>query len=397
MLMPESIVYHTFDETGTYIGISQKVNCEKLIPAPSDTVSVIVPIYNVETTLDEALDSIQSQKHKSLEIICINDGSTDNSLDIINKHASADSRIVVIDKKNEGYGATCNKGLSVASGKWISIVEPDDWIEPDMYFDMLEMSANYPEAEIIKTPYWNINLDHASPRRENCSYRNLINPKTQPFTIAEQAELIKGHPSIWSAIYKKTFLEDNNIAFHEIPGAGWADNPFLIDTMCRANNIVWLDKPYYCYRSDTHEKLRDFHQNHYEIPFERWAEMQDIIESLGITDERILMAHYNRGFVYMAGVLEYNDASDPKIVSHLKDMFNRMDASIVLSSTTVSPGAKKLFAEIRGIEAPKTSNLAYMKKLVKSTVLNVQNNGVASTLEQVGHYLKTHGKRTGKR
>lgn len=87
-------------------------------------VSVIIPIYNAEPYLDQALESVEGQTYKNLEIICLNDGSTDDSLAIMRAHAARDERIVVIDKHNQGYGATCNRGLDESHGEWISILDP---------------------------------------------------------------------------------------------------------------------------------------------------------------------------------------------------------------------------------------------------------------------------------
>ena len=89
-------------------------------------VSVIVPIYNAGPYLEQCLDSIVGQTHNNLEIILLNDGSTDGSLSIMQRYATTDDRIKIVDKQNQGYGATCNRGLTEATGTWISIVEPDD-------------------------------------------------------------------------------------------------------------------------------------------------------------------------------------------------------------------------------------------------------------------------------
>lgn len=104
-------------------------------------VSVIVPIYNAGPYLEQCLNSIVGQTHKDLEIILLNDGSTDDSLATMRRYAENDARIKVIDKQNQGYGATCNRGHAEATGTWISIVEPDDWIEPGMYADMLAFAT----------------------------------------------------------------------------------------------------------------------------------------------------------------------------------------------------------------------------------------------------------------
>ena len=92
-------------------------------------VSVLVPIYNVEEYLDECLTSIAVQTLKDIEIICINDGSTDNSPRILQKYAKKYSNFIVINKKNSGYGDSMNRGLEKASGEYIGIVESDDFIE----------------------------------------------------------------------------------------------------------------------------------------------------------------------------------------------------------------------------------------------------------------------------
>ena len=167
-------------------------------------VSVIIPIYNAEPYLDQALESVEGQTYKNLEIICLNDGSTDNSLDIMRAHAARDERIVVIDKHNQGYGATCNRGLDESHGEWISILEPDDWIESGMYSDLLALARMYPEPiDIVKSGYWRIWMpDTPKQRKMNCSYHGRINPPMQPFAIKDAAHLLCHHQN--SRIYERS-------------------------------------------------------------------------------------------------------------------------------------------------------------------------------------------------
>ena len=94
-------------------------------------VSLLIPIYNVERYLPECLDSAIGQSLGDIEIICINDGSTDSSPDIIAQYAAKDPRIKVIDKPNSGYGCSMNMGLHAASGDYIGILESDDFFDPD--------------------------------------------------------------------------------------------------------------------------------------------------------------------------------------------------------------------------------------------------------------------------
>ena len=103
-------------------------------------VSIIVPTYNVEQYLAECMDSITGQTLRELEIICVNDGSTDGSLNILKKYAASDDRIIIIDKKNEGYGRAMNDGLDRASGEYVGIVEPDDYVDLHMYEDLYRIA-----------------------------------------------------------------------------------------------------------------------------------------------------------------------------------------------------------------------------------------------------------------
>lgn len=116
-------------------------------------VSILVPIYNVERYLEKCLNSLISQTLKNIEIICINDGSTDNSLAIIKKYAQKDSRIVIINKKNTGYGDSMNQGLKRAKGEYIGIVESDDFVDKKMFEVLYNMALQY-KADIVKSSFY---------------------------------------------------------------------------------------------------------------------------------------------------------------------------------------------------------------------------------------------------
>ena len=364
-------------------------------------VSIIVPIYNAGPYLEQCLDSIVGQTHKDLEIILLNDGSTDDSLATMRRYAENDGRIKMIDKQNQGYGATCNRGLAEATGTWISIVEPDDWIEPGMYADMLAFAAKFADKgtplDIVKTPYWRIWMpDTKQQRKLNCSYKDRIHPPKQPFAIADAAHLLCHHPSIWSAIYRKSFLDEHNIRFKEIPGAGWADNPFLVETLCQTDRIGYFDTAYYCYREETPEKSKNFAHSNTLLPLERWNDMMDVLARLGITDERILRAHNSRGFTYLSGIIEEVDLTHDDVREAAKHMFERMDADLVFSDNEVSPGMKRLYAGLRGIPCPKINPLPHMKGLVGQGVYNLKNTGVVNTLFATKNYLVKRARREGR-
>ena len=365
-------------------------------------VSVIVPVYNAERYLDQALASAEGQTLRGLEIVCVNDGSTDGSRAILVAHAARDPRVRIVDKPNCGYGSAMNRGIREARGEWIAILEPDDWIEPGMYADMLELAARHADAEppidIIETPYWVIvDADKPTERRLPCQYRGRIRPKRQPFTVHDAPHLLAHHPSIWTALYRRSFLDGHKIRFKEVPGAGWVDNPFLVETLCQAEAILYLPRAYYCYRDETPEKTAQMAQRDPLLPFERWNDMVDVLERLGVTDPAVWTPQITRAFTYMGGIVEFTGVSgDPAIEAAVHRMYDRMDPALVFADPRVSPAAKEAFARYRGIAGPPISRLAHIRDLVRETCYNTWNKGLLETLRMARTYLSSYTARSGK-
>ena len=354
-----------------------------------NSISVIVPIFNAAPYLEQCLDSILCQNQPGMEVICLNDGSTDDSLSIMQAYANANGKVRVIDKPNEGYGATCNRGIAEARGHWISIIEPDDWIRPGMYSAMLAYAGRFDEEpDIVKTPYLRV-IDPDTPQQTiiNCSYRGRV-PGNRLFRIQEGIHLIQHHPSIWSALYRKDFLDANDIRFKPIPGAGWADNPFLMETMLKAQKIAYLDKPFYCYREETEEKSRAVAVNNTMLPFDRWHDMMDIIEELGVTNEVILRAHNRRGFIYLSGVYSFVSLEDERLSCAIRDMFGRMDPALVLDDPEIPPFDRKLFAKTMGIDDARISSLGFAGFMLGRGLYFMANTGLPYTARMVKGVLK---------
>ena len=124
-------------------------------------VSILVPVYNVEKYLPQCLESIAQQSLQDIEIICINDGSTDGSADILKSFAQEDSRFRIIQKENAGYGAALNDGLRAATGEYIGIVESDDKVDASMY-EELYTAARKRQVDFVKSEayYWYENINY---------------------------------------------------------------------------------------------------------------------------------------------------------------------------------------------------------------------------------------------
>lgn len=207
-------------------------------------VSVLVPIYNVEKYLRQCLDSIVGQTFKDLEIILINDGSKDGSLDIVKEYAARDDRIKVIDKPNEGYGKTMNRGLEAARGEYIGIIESDDWVEPDMYEKLYALAKSH-DLDVVKSSFIPFNdqtgRDERIPKMPECDVERIINPRQNPTIFYYQS-------CIWSAIYKRDFLNENGIRFLGSPGASYQDTGFNFKVWAMADKAYFTNTPLIHYR-----------------------------------------------------------------------------------------------------------------------------------------------------
>ena len=173
-------------------------------------VSVIVPIYGVEKFLRECVDSILSQTLKDIEIILIDDGGKDNCPQIIDEYAQKDERIVAIHKPNGGYGQTCNFGLEKATGEYVAIVEPDDYINCNMYEDLYNIATKY-NSDIVKSCFYDNLQAKEEQRILKTKWADNKIPQDRSFTVNECGLFLQYHPSIWSCIYKREFLKKHNI------------------------------------------------------------------------------------------------------------------------------------------------------------------------------------------
>lgn len=213
-------------------------------------VSIIIPTYNVEMYLVECMESVIHQTLRDIEIICINDGSTDGSLEILKSYAQKDDRIVLVDKENGGYGIAMNIGLEKATGEYIGIVEPDDFVKLDMYESLYQIAKDN-DLDFVKADFYRFKRTDEDDM--NMVYNRLSkNPEdyNKVFNPSEDTEAIRYIMNTWSGIYKKEFIEKHHIRHNETPGASFQDNGFWFQTFIFATRAMIVDKPYYMNRRD---------------------------------------------------------------------------------------------------------------------------------------------------
>lgn len=210
-------------------------------------VSIVIPIYNVEHYLAECLDSVVKQTLREIEIICVNDGSTDKSAEIVKRYMAKDKRIRLISKSNSGYGHTMNTGFDAATGDYIGIVESDDYVEPNM-FEILYNEAQINDVEVVKSNYYEFTTKNRNNvKKLSCWDENYIGRVICP----KEHKIVFNFPMMnWTGIYKNSFIKNNNIRHNESAGASFQDNGFWFQVFCNAKQLMFINEAFYHYRQD---------------------------------------------------------------------------------------------------------------------------------------------------
>lgn len=211
------------------------------------SVSIIVPVYNVEEYLDECLESIRRQTLESIEIICVNDGSSDRSGGILKSHANRDDRIRLIDKENRGYGHTINVGIQAATSPYIGIVESDDYIEPMMY-EVLFNCAETHSLDIIRGNYWFF-WSKPTPKNELFEAYDPLKCNSV-FNPQDMEECFLFPPALWSMLVRRQVITDNGLALLETPGAAFQDTSFSFKVWACAHRAMLISDAFLHYRQD---------------------------------------------------------------------------------------------------------------------------------------------------
>ena len=298
-------------------------------------ISVIVPIYNEEKYLEKCLESVCKQTLKDIEIICVDDGSTDDSVRIMDELAQKDARVKVIHKENSGYGNSMNRGLAAATGDYIGIVESDDFIVEEMYESLYVLTEDG-TVDVVKGNFWDCydEEDGTLTKVENMERSNMPDVE-EAFKVREYPQILWGHPSIWTGIYRREFLLANNICFKEEKGGGWVDNPFFFDTLCCAEKIKWTRKPYYCYRKTNAASSSNGYN--LKIPFERMMDNLEVLEKNKYNDEEVLKFAYARALMYLCGATQekHYAYNEDYARAYMQKMLKKLNPDVIMDDFNV--------------------------------------------------------------
>ncbi len=314
-------------------------------------VSIIVPIYKVEKYLKQCLNSIINQTLKDIEIILIDDGSPDNCPKICDEYAKKDKRIKVIHQQNSGYGVAINKGLEIANGEYMGIVESDDFIELDMYETLYNITIENNKIDIIKSNYCEIIKDIEKTINSSLAKIKL---KQNLFNIYDDPQLLTCRPCIWTAIYRLDFIKKNNITMFEKNKGVYADNNWKWETLLLANTIYYLDKPFYNYRLDNPNSTINKRDNYNDI-YDVFEEIELFINNK--IKPTIDIDRYNKilEYLYYCEFKDYTEFNINRVkIKYLLKcayknhiIFNKWDHNIILNSKLLTKKEKKIFKRFK--------------------------------------------------
>lgn len=271
-------------------------------------VSIIMPSLNVVKYIDEAIQSVRNQTLEEIEILCIDAGSTDGTVEIIKRHESEDNRVKYIHSAVKSYGHQVNTGLKKMKGEYFGIVETDDYVECEMY-ERLYKVAQENNLDFVKADYKAFFSQSDGKRfylnRKNFSNNNLYGkvlcPKHYP-------EVATGDWYNCQGIYSNSFIKNNKILFSETPGAAFQDIGFLYFAIVKAKRVMYLTDSFYRYRIDREESSSNSGRG-IKYSYDEFSRLFKIVEKMDIDEDELkfLYIRMAKSYVSSYGDLRFKE------------------------------------------------------------------------------------------
>lgn len=240
-------------------------------------VSIIVPVYNVEKYLPKCLDSLVNQTFKDIEIICVNDDSPDNSIDILNEYAQKDDRVKVVTKENGGLFSARHEGMKYINGEYVFFVDSDDWVS----FSLVEKCLNAAKDEnpdVVVFGAFSVREKSGKIHCKRGGYDYAKIPKN-----FNRKNIFNYPPTAWCKMYKTEFLKEHNIRFQEIKNG--EDQLFFVHSMLCADKIRKVNENLYYYIKSRAGAITAVNKKTSLSPVMNLYAIDKLLDSLNIDEE----------------------------------------------------------------------------------------------------------------
>lgn len=273
-------------------------------------ISVIIPVYNVEKYLKRCLDSVVNQTYKNLEIILVDDGSTDNSGKICDEYVQKDKRIIVIHKENGGLSAARNKGLDICTGDYIGFIDSDDWIALN-YFDVLLKNLLEYDVDIACCDYWRTNKDEENNKRAVNVKNAQIFRDEKILELYLEKELV----SACSKLYRKKFFNDIRFPLKKVNED--ISTIFLVFTKSKV--VAYIDRKLYFYFRNTDSITKSkFSRKNLDLLY-AWKEVSKLSKNYSNEIQKLADFRLKKAYFSLLGIIAYNGMENTDENNKIKD------------------------------------------------------------------------------
>lgn len=292
---------------------------------------MILPIYNAAAYLEKCLDSLLRQTHKKLEIILVNDGSKDRSLEICKAYAARDARIIVIDKENEGVAIARNTGLEAATGEYVAFVDPDDWVEPEMYQSLLAHIKRW-DATICLCNFYKDTKRKSVLKCFEFEADQLVGEEITEWLINDMIGVPDLFPkyamvmgSVWRGLYKRSFIEEEKLRF--LPRLTiMEDLVFMVRVLLKCERVAIDPGIWYHYVQHASSALHRYNEQLWEDQIVVYQQLEEILREAHLEEKMrnrldfryigmVLTAIKNETYMHKDG--DFKDT-----ITRIKEIFN---------------------------------------------------------------------------
>lgn len=339
-----------------------------------DKVSVVVPMYNCEKYIGQCLDSIMAQSYTDLEIIAVDDGSTDSSFELASKKAESDKRLTVIKQKNSGPSAARNAGIDLAAGKYIIFVDSDDYIGCNHIKSLVDAKNQYRDSSMVLTGYTTFGNTGTANMRKNAGVDENTEYEIWDFVKIFALELL--NPPV-GRLFEAEKLKANKIYFDNKYKIG-EDLIFNIDYIEKAmpERICIINANDYMYRQDSQDsltKLRD--ANYYSFSKEQYERLWRLADNVGISEADRFILKQNFYFMVLNAIRQNKDNESLTVSERNRNITH------ILKDSDFKAAVRRGYLD------------GYVKRYMKIFYMHTYNYSVISLFENILDYLNQLRKR----
>lgn len=338
-------------------------------------ISVIVPVYNAEKNLSKCVNSILEQTYDNIEIILVNDGSKDNSLELCNEYKTKHSNVYVVDKANEGAGEARNAGLKIATGEYVMFIDSDDWIEPEMFSFLVSLMATESDIDTSICNYYIEGVNGES------RVKSVLMDIPEKFWITKDVSKCISilddtgkFNYLWNRLYKKSIIDENKICFEKQFVTG-EDLDFNLKYFRHVHKCAISNKPMYHYIKDGVDSLcARYKDNLYCIVTELSQRRYELYNDFGMLKDQSYKLIYERTYVdYIRSCIPNMYRSNAPLkrkdrLKQMKQIFNDTKLIEYIKNYNSKDRISKVFSLLLKIGSPRLAMIVY------SILFYIRNN-----------------------